>query len=129
MLGIAAGGEEKADALEARPHPEALERGEVRLSGAGGSPALPAPGTGGGGLHSRPGAPLRRAFDGTIEGEKGGAPNILRSSASAPLSSLRPTMRSTIPCAMRNSDVWNPSGSSCWIVCLMTRGPAKSSLC
>ena len=37
----------------------------------------------------------------------------------------RSTTPSTKPCSTRNSDVWNPSGSSCPIVCLITRGPAK----
>src|SRR2546427_811258 len=30
-----------------------------------------------------------------------------------------------MPCSSRNSEVWNPSGRSWPIVCLMTRGPAE----
>ena len=33
-------------------------------------------------------------------------------------------IRSISPCARRNSARWNPSGSFCWIVCSITRGPA-----
>src|SRR5690606_25917419 len=40
-------------------------------------------------------------------------------------SSLRGTMRSIIPCSRRNSERWKPGGSSCWMVCSMTRGPAN----
>ena len=32
---------------------------------------------------------------------------------------------SIIPCSTRNSERWKPSGRSCPIVCLITRGPAK----
>ena len=35
--------------------------------------------------------------------------------------------RSTKPCASRNSAVWKPGGSSCRMVCSMTRGPANPS--
>jgi hypothetical protein len=34
-------------------------------------------------------------------------------------------MRSIMPCSKRNSAVWNPSGSFCFVICSITRGPAK----
>ena len=37
----------------------------------------------------------------------------------------RGTMRSTKPCCRKNSLVWNPSGNSRRMVCLMVREPAK----
>src|SRR6266480_5670638 len=56
----------------------------------------------------------------------GRRPAMWRSSwAVVSRSSLRGTTMSTIPCSTRNSAVWNPSGRSCPIVCLITRGPAK----
>src|SRR5690606_14955037 len=39
--------------------------------------------------------------------------------------SRRCTTASSIPLSSRNSAVWNPSGRSCPIVCLITRGPAN----
>src|SRR5688572_737004 len=48
-----------------------------------------------------------------------------RSCPTVRLSSLRATTESTMPCSSRNSAVWNPSGSSWPIVCLITRGPAN----
>src|SRR6185503_18780723 len=56
----------------------------------------------------------------------GRAPVMCRSScAVVSRSSPRGTTASSIPCSSRNSAVWNPSGRSCPIVCLMTRGPAN----
>ena len=45
--------------------------------------------------------------------------------ASVARSSLRGTTMSTNPCSSRNSDVWNPSGSSSPTVPLATRAPAN----
>src|SRR5450759_2266934 len=55
-----------------------------------------------------------------------GLPLMWRSSwPTVLLSSERETTESTMPCSSRNSAVWNPSGRSCPIVCLITRGPAN----
>ena len=36
-------------------------------------------------------------------------------------------MRSTKPCSSWNSALWKPAGSLRWMVCSMTRGPAKAT--
>ena len=45
--------------------------------------------------------------------------------ATRSLSALRGTTSSTMPFSSRNSERWKPSGSSCLMVCWMTRGPAN----
>src|SRR6266496_1338784 len=69
---------------------------------------------------------LAGVFEGQSAASAGQEPVMWRSSCAAvSRSSPRGTTASIIPWSNRNSAVWNPSGRSWPIVCLITRGPAN----
>ena len=58
-------------------------------------------------------------------GASGILSNIFSNRAIVARISRRDTTMSTMPCSIRYSERWKPSGSFSRIVCSMTRGPAK----